>query len=135
MAIDRIKTAAQPMPRRILVIDDEPGIRQIIQISLKAIAGWDVLLAASGEEGVAMAIAECPDAILLDVIMPETDGLTTLQQLQSNPKVRLIPVILLTAKAQPNEQRQFADLAIVGVITKPFKAPELVAQVRSLLNW
>lgn len=123
------------MSKRVLIVDDETGIRKITQISLKAIAGWEVLVAASGQEGVAMAQTEQPDAILLDVMMPGMDGITTLQHLQANPATQTIPVILLTAKAQISEQQQFAELPVTGVITKPFKAPDLVKQIRSLLNW
>jgi CheY-like chemotaxis protein len=122
-------------PKRVLVIDDEPGIRKLLEISLRAIAAWEVLSASSGQEGLALALAELPDAILLDVMMPGMDGLATLLQLQAHSELRSIPVIFLTAKTQPNEQRQFAELAIVGTITKPFKAPDLVRQMRSLLNW
>jgi DNA-binding response OmpR family regulator len=121
--------------KRVLIIDDEPGIRQIVQISLKAIAGWEVLLAASGKEGIKMAMDELPDAILLDVMMPEMDGISTFKQMQTNPILQSIPTILLTAKAQSTEKNLFTELAVTGVITKPFKAPDLVQQMRSLLNW
>jgi CheY-like chemotaxis protein len=121
--------------KRVLIIDDEYGIRKIVEISLKAIAGWEVLVAASGQEGLAIAAAEHPDAILLDVMMPGMDGVATFQQMQANPELQSIPTILLTAKAQTNEQRQFIELPIAGVITKPFKAPDLVNQMRSLLHW
>jgi DNA-binding response OmpR family regulator len=121
--------------KRILIIDDEPGISEIVKIALKAIAGWEVLVAASGKEGINMAIAEMPDAILLDLMMPEMDGIATLEEMQTHAVLQSIPTILLTAKTQTSEQKQFAELAITGVITKPFKAPDLVQQMRYLLNW
>ena len=121
--------------KRVLVIDDEPGIRRLLEISLRAIAAWKVSSAGSGQEGLKMATAERPDAILLDVMMPGMDGIATFHQIQADPDLQLIPVILLTAKTQPDEQLQFADLAIAGIIAKPFKAPELVAQMRSILKW
>ncbi|MDX2216676.1 MAG: response regulator [Oculatellaceae cyanobacterium bins.114] len=124
-----------PMVKRVLIIDDEPGIRKIVQISLKAIAGWEVLQAASGQEGIAIAQTQHPDAILLDVMMPGLDGIATFQQIHTNLALQNIPVILLTAKAQPNEQQQFAELQIAGIITKPFKAPDLVHQLRQILEW
>lgn len=123
------------MSKRILIVDDEPGIRAITQISLKAIAGWQVLVAASGKEGIVVAQTEQPDAILLDVMMPGMDGIATFQHLQANSATQAIPVILLTAKAQISEQQEFVKLPVVGIITKPFKAPDLVKQMRSLLNW
>ena len=121
--------------KKVLVIDDEDGIREIIQICLEAAAGWDVLTAASGSEGLAAALAEQPDAILLDVMMPDMDGPTTFRQLQVNTKTQHIPTILLTAKAKISEQQQFIDLGVTGVITKPFKAQDLVNQIREILNW
>jgi CheY-like chemotaxis protein len=121
--------------KRILVIDDEDGIREIIQICLEAAAGWEVVTAASGSEGLAMAQSTQPDAILLDVMMPDMDGPTTFRQLQANPATWHIPTILLTAKAKISEQQQFIDLGVTGVITKPFKAQDLVSQIRGILNW
>jgi CheY-like chemotaxis protein len=121
--------------KRILVIDDEDGIREIIQICLETVAGWDVLTAASGTEGLATAQAQLPDAILLDVMMPDMDGPTTFRQLQANAATKHIPTILLTAKAKISEQRQFIDLGVTGVITKPFKAMDLVDQICKILYW
>ena len=121
--------------KRILVIDDEDGIREIIQICLEAAAGWDVLTAASGSEGLDKAEAFQPDAILLDVMMPDMDGPTTFQTLQRLPATRHIPTILLTAKAKISEQQQFIDLGVTGLITKPFKAQDLVNQIREILHW
>jgi CheY-like chemotaxis protein len=123
------------MSKRILLIDDDLGIRKITQISLKAIAGWEVLVAASGQEGIAIAQTEPLDIILLDVMMPGMDGITTLEHLQANPITQTIPVILLTAKARVFEQQQLTALPVTGIITKPFKAPELVKQMRVLLHW
>lgn len=121
--------------KRILIIDDDFGIRKIVQISLETVAQWDVILAASGIEGIEVAQAELPDAILLDVMMPGIDGITTLERIRANPAIQEIPVILLTAKAQPKEQQLFAELQVTGVITKPFTATDLVDQIRSLLKW
>ncbi len=121
--------------KRILVIDDDDGVREIIQFSLEAAAGWEVLTAASGKEGLAKAEADQPDAILLDVMMPELDGPATFRQLQANVVTADIPTILLTAKARTSEQKQFLDLGVTGVITKPFKPMELVEEIQGILNW
>jgi CheY-like chemotaxis protein len=123
------------MTKRILIIDDEDGVREITQISLEAAAGWEVLTAASGNEGIKLAEVEQPDAILLDVMMPEMDGPMTFKQLQQNPATQQIPTILLTAKAKSSEKQQFLGLGVAGVITKPFKPQELVQQIRQLLQW
>ncbi|NEO73129.1 response regulator [Moorena sp. SIO3H5] len=121
--------------KRILVIDDDDGVREIIQFSLEAAAGWEVLTAASGKEGLAKAEADQPDAILLDVMMPELDGPATFRQLQANAVTADIPTILLTAKARSSEQKQFLDLGVTGIITKPFKPMELVEEIQVILNW
>lgn len=121
--------------KQVLVIDDEDGVREIIQFSLEAAAGWEVLTAASGDEGLEIAQAQQPDAILLDVMMPDMDGPTTFHQLQLNAATRHIPTILLTAKAKASEQQQLINLGVTGVIVKPFKAQELVNQIREILNW
>lgn len=121
--------------KRILLIDDEPGIRQVIPVALRVIASWEALVADSCQAGITLAETEKPDAILLDVMMPEIDGITAFHQMQANPVIRAIPVILLTAKAQASDRQKFAQLAIAGVITKPFKAPDLVQQIRFILNW
>jgi CheY-like chemotaxis protein len=121
--------------KRVLVIDDEDGVREIIQFSLEAAAGWEVLTAGSGSEGLETAQAQQPDAILLDVMMPDMDGPTTFQQLQLNAATRHIPTIFLTAKVRSSEQQQLLDLGVTGTIAKPFKAQDLVTQIRALLNW
>lgn len=121
--------------RRILIVDDDPGLRQLVAISLSAIAGWDTVSAGSGPEGLQLAETERPDAILLDVMMPDMHGLDVLSKLRSTAPIRDIPVILLTAKSQYHERQQLIDLPISGIITKPFKAPNLVAEVKAYLNW
>lgn len=119
----------------ILVIDDDDGIREVIQICLEAIAGWDVIAAASGKEGLTLADSYKPDAILLDVMMPHFDGIATFQQLQINDQTQSIPTILLTAKAKISEQKQYQHLGVTGVIIKPFEPYELVAKMKLLLDW
>jgi CheY-like chemotaxis protein len=122
-------------PKKILVIEDEDGLREITQFSLEAAAGWNVLTAASGSEGLIIAEAEQPDAILLDVMMPDMDGMETFRQLQSNPTTQAIPTIFLTAKARGSEQQALIDLGISGLITKPIKPQDLVEQIRDILHW
>jgi DNA-binding response OmpR family regulator len=119
----------------VLVIDDESGIRELVAMSLMAIAHWQPILARSGAEGLAQAVTEQPDAILLDVMMPDMDGLTVFQQLRHQTQTQAIPVIFLTAKVQLTERQQFMALGATGVITKPFKAPDLIAQIRQILDW
>ncbi len=121
--------------KRVLLVDDEPDIREVAQVSLEMVAGWTVLTAASGGEAIAKAAAEQPDAILLDVMMPDMDGPATLTALQADVRSQGIPVILLTAKVQTADQRRFAGLAIRGVIAKPFDPMTLAQQVSGILGW
>ncbi len=121
--------------RTVLVIDDEDDIREVAQLCLEAVGGWQVVTAASGQEGLLKAAAVSPDAILLDVMMPNLDGPTTFAHLQADPATRDIPVILLTAKVQASEQRKFAALGVKAVLAKPFDPLTLAAQVAEVLEW
>jgi CheY-like chemotaxis protein len=123
--------------RRILIIDDEEDIREVAALSLEATAGWEVLTASSGAEGIRVAAesSPAPDAILMDVMMPEMDGPTTFRQMQQNPALVRIPVLLLTAKVQGVDQRRFAGLGFAGVLFKPFDPLTLAAQVSQKLGW
>lgn len=121
--------------KHILIIDDEDDIREVAQVSLETISNWEVVTASSGHEGLVKAEAEQPDAILLDVMMPDMDGPTTFQQLQNTPAICHIPVILMTAKVQASDQRRFASLGVKGVIAKPFDPLTLAEQVTQTLGW
>lgn len=119
--------------RRVLMIDDEPDIRRIGQLSLQRVGRWEVLLAASADEGLALAERERPDLILLDVMMPGTDGPTTLGRLREHPATAAIPVIFMTAKAMPQEQQRYRELGAIGVIAKPFDPMHLPAEIRRIV--
>jgi CheY-like chemotaxis protein len=121
--------------KRILVIDDEPDIREIARMSLKITNQWTVSVAASGPEGIAIAASEQPDAILLDVIMPEMDGLTTLKVLKANPLTQHIPVLLLTATVKVATHQQYAALGAKAVLLKPFDPGQLGHQIARILGW
>jgi len=121
--------------KRILVIDDEADIREVAQLSLEISSDWEVLVASSGQEGLILA-ADCqPDAILLDVMMPDMDGPTTWKHLQANPTTQHIPVILLTAKVQATEQRNYAKLGVAAVFAKPFDPVTLADLIAETLDW
>jgi len=121
--------------RRVLIIDDEDDIREVASLSLEATTDWQVLTASSGLQGIKVASAEKPDAILMDVMMPEMDGPTTFKQLQLNPETAGIPVVLLTAKVQGVDQRRFAGLGVAAVLFKPFDPLALAAQLAAALGW
>ena len=123
------------MSHRILIIDDEDDIREVAALSLESVAGWEVATASSGAQGVTRAAEFKPEAILLDVMMPGMDGPTTFRALRNNPATAHIPVLLLTAKVQSNDQRRFADLGVEAVLFKPFDPMTLSAQIAEVLGW
>lgn len=125
----------EAMSRRILIIDDEDDIREVAALSLETVAGWEVLVANSGAQGLARAIEHQPEAILLDVMMPGMDGPSTFRELRKNPATAQIPVLLLTAKVQSTDQRRFADLGVDAVLFKPFDPMTLAAKISEALGW
>lgn len=120
--------------KQILVIDDEDDIRQLIQTCLEIMGGWKVLTATSGNQGLLLAQSSQPDAILLDVMMPDMDGLTTFEKLQANQITKHIPVILLTARGRTNNERLFNNIDVKGIISKPFNPQKLAIQVAAALS-
>jgi CheY-like chemotaxis protein len=123
------------MAYKILIIDDEEDIREVAALSLETVAGWTVITANSGAQGLARAIEHQPDAILLDVMMPGMDGPTTFRELRKNPATASIPVLLLTAKVQASDQRRFADLGVQAILFKPFDPLTLAQQISNVLGW
>jgi CheY-like chemotaxis protein len=121
--------------RRILIIDDEDDIREVAALTLEATAGWDIVTANSGADGIRVASESKPDAILMDVMMPGMDGPTTFRQMQLDPDLAGIPVLLLTAKVQGVDQRRFAGLGVAAVLFKPFDPLTLATQVSDILGW
>jgi CheY-like chemotaxis protein len=123
------------MAHRILIIDDEDDIREVAAMSLETVAGWEVMVANSGAQGLLRAASYKPDAILLDVMMPGMDGPTTFRELRKNPATARIPVLFLTAKVQAADRQRFADLGIEAVLVKPFDPMTLATQVAAALGW
>lgn len=121
--------------KRILVVDNEQYIQEVAKICLETVAGWEVLTAGSGKEGIIQAETHQPDAILLDVMMPDMDGIATFEKLQANPVTKPIPVILLTAKVQAADRRRYAQMGMKTAIAKPFNPLELAAQISAALGW
>lgn len=123
------------MAHRVLIIDDEDDIREVAAMSLETVAGWEVMVANSGAQGLTRAATYKPDAILLDVMMPGMDGPTTFRELRKNPITAKIPVLFLTAKVQATDRRRFADLGIHAVLVKPFDPLTLSTQIANALGW
>lgn len=122
------------MTKRVLVVDDETAIQTIVKVSLELTAGWIVLTASSASAGLEIAKAEQPDLILLDVTMPETDGIALFHQLQAQPLTRDIPVIFLTAQTREAERKSLQQMSS-GTLAKPFDPEAIAQQIKTLLNW
>jgi CheY-like chemotaxis protein len=118
-------------PFRVLHVDDEVDIREVVQISLGLDPDFVTRSCASGEEAVAEAAAWMPDLILCDVMMPVMDGPATLSRLRENLATARIPLIFMTARAQKAELTRFKLLGAVGTIAKPFDPIALPQLVRN----
>ncbi|MDM9381642.1 response regulator [Chlorogloeopsis sp. ULAP01] len=123
------------MSKNILIVDDEEDVRAIAKLGLEMAAGWNVVTASSGREALNQAVKYQPDAILLDMMMPDMDGRTTLQQLKANPATETIPVILVTAKVQNSDQQNFTELQVAAIFAKPFRPLQLPEQISEALGW
>jgi CheY-like chemotaxis protein len=120
-------------PLKILIVDDDEDIRLVSEVAVRRIGKWDVVVAATGEEALERARSDRPDVILLDVMMPRTDGPATLAMLRADPETAKIPVIFLTAKVQKHEVKQYLALGAAGVIGKPFDVLTLPDEIRRIV--
>ncbi|MEH2470373.1 two-component system OmpR family response regulator [Nitrobacteraceae bacterium AZCC 2161] len=117
---------------RIMYVDDEPDVRKVAKISLELVGKFELCLCDSGREAIAQVQQFKPDLILLDVMMPEMDGPTTLVALRGIQSVASTPIVFMTAKAQSAEIKRYRDLGAVEVFTKPFQPMQLPNQLREL---
>ena len=120
-------------PKEILVIDDENDIQEVARLSLQLTENWIVRGANGGAAGALLALSSELDAILLDVMMPDMDGPSTLRVLQQQGST--IPVIFLTAKVQLADREKYMRLGVRGIISKPFDPLTLGQQIREMLAW
>ncbi|HEX3939488.1 MAG TPA: response regulator [Xanthobacteraceae bacterium] len=119
---------------RILHVDDESDIREIVDMSLGLNPDFQVRACGSGAEAIQAAAEWSPYLILLDVMMPGMDGPATLAQLRKNPQTSAIPVVFMTARAQAREIDQFLSLGAQGVISKPFDPMTLATEIEDQLR-
>ena len=120
------------MSRRLLLVDDEEDIRAVARLSLESVGGWEVVTAASGAEALGTATSAPFDAILLDVMMPELDGPSTLERLREAGVQA--PVVFLTAKVQPGDRRALEATGAAGILAKPFDPMRLPAELDRVLQ-
>jgi CheY-like chemotaxis protein len=118
-----------------MIIDDDPSIREVAALALSAVGGHQVDTARDGTEGIEIARRTRPDAILLDVMMPTSDGPTVLARMRSIEPLRDVPVVFLTAKVGAHDISQLDGLGAVAVITKPFDPLRLAQQLADALGW
>lgn len=121
------------MRQKILVVDDEPDIVELVSFNLRA-EGYEVVTAASGPEALNQARATLPDLIVLDLMLPQLDGLSVCEILQRLPSTAPIPVIMLTAWNSEISRLIGLNVGATDYITKPFSPRELVASVNRTLR-
>ncbi|MBI3563484.1 MAG: response regulator [Gammaproteobacteria bacterium] len=119
---------------RILYVEDEPDIQAVARIALETVGGFTLEVCGSGKEALAKAPGFKPDLLLLDVMMPGMDGVSTLQAMRQLSNMREIPVMFMTAKVQPQEIAQLLALGALDVIPKPFDPMTLAHQLKQLWN-
>jgi two-component system OmpR family response regulator len=118
--------------KRIMYVDDEPDIRRVAKISLETVGKFELCLCSSGNEAIDKVQAFRPDLILLDVMMPGMDGPATLSALRDTAGTASIPVVFVTAKAQPAEITRYRGLGVLEILIKPFQPMQLPNQLREL---
>jgi two-component system alkaline phosphatase synthesis response regulator PhoP len=119
--------------RTVLIVEDEPHIAEALQYSL-AKEGFRVLIARDGAEGLARARRDTPDAVLLDWMLPELQGLEVCRLLKQDEKTRRIPILMLTVKSEETDKVLGLEMGADDYVTKPFSTRELLARVKALLR-
>jgi len=121
------------MNPKILIVDDEPHMLRVTELSIKK-GGYQIVIGRNGKEALELAAREKPNLIVMDVSMPEMDGLTALTQLKANPETAKIPVIMLTVRGQAMARQQAEQSGAAVYLTKPFSPSQLLVEVKRLLE-
>ncbi len=119
---------------KVVLIDDDDDLRRVAAISLRKIAGWEVVTASSGIGARDLVMEHQPDLTLLDVMMPELDGPMTLASLREEESLSDHPVIFITARIQSSEIAELLALGVAGVIRKPFNPVTLADEITNLVG-
>lgn len=120
------------MTARVLLVEDNAANLELARYLLAA-AGYDVLLATDGAQGLALARAELPDLIVSDLQMPIMDGYALIAQLRSDPACRAIPVVALTAFSMPGDETRVLQAGFDGYLSKPIEPEEFTSQLAGIL--
>ena len=118
---------------RVLLVDDEPSIVKMVGKRLE-VEGFDVLMAMDGQEGLKKAQAEQPDVIILDLMLPKLNGYEVCTMLKQDARYQKIPIVMFSAKAQEKDEKLGRECGANAYIRKPFKAQELLDQIRALVG-
>ncbi|MFH1868445.1 MAG: response regulator [Candidatus Omnitrophota bacterium] len=118
---------------KILVVDDEPDLTMMIKMRLEA-AGYEVIEANDGQQGLDRARKENPDLIILDLMLPKLDGYKVCRMLKFDEKYKKIPIIMFTARAQDSDKKLGEEVGANAYLTKPFDPQALLDKVRELLS-
>jgi DNA-binding response OmpR family regulator len=118
---------------KILIAEDEPDIRELVAFMLR-FAGYEVMAASNGEEAVQAATREVPDLVLMDVRMPRMTGYDACRLMKSNPTLRDVPIVFLSAKGQESEIQSGLEAGAEEYLLKPFSPDELTNRVRNILS-
>ncbi len=121
------------MPKKILIVDDEPNVVKIVEAELKA-SGYQVYTALNGKDGLAKCRLHKPDAIILDIMMPGIDGAMFAEEVKSDPDIKNIPIIFLTALVQKEEVFNSHEIAGQYFLAKPFDGVELRALLKKVID-
>ncbi|HEY6882162.1 MAG TPA: response regulator [Polyangiales bacterium] len=119
---------------KVLLVDDDADIRLIASIALRQIGKWEVTTACSGSEALAKLAEATPDVVIMDLMMPDLDGLGTLAAIRERPGLTSLPVIFMTAKVRQNEVERYLAAGARGVVQKPFDPMQLATEVRRILQ-
>jgi diguanylate cyclase (GGDEF)-like protein len=132
VTIDRVEAVSRKPLKTVLYVDDDPDIREIVQMALSLDGQVNVFTSDGGERALLKMSVEHPDLVVLDVMMPGMDGPTLLKRMRLDPNLALTPVIFMTAKVSAEERARFLELSAIGVIAKPFDPMALAGQVKAL---
>lgn len=119
--------------RKVVLADDDHDIRAIAETSLTQVGGWEVTIASSGQEALQKIRQVHPDLILLDVMMPEMDGLATFRKVREIEGFENTPIIFITSKVQTHELESYFSLGVTGCISKPFDPMTLPAEITEIV--
>ncbi len=119
------------MTTRVLIAEDEPHIVESLSFVLQR-SGYEVSSVLDGEAAILRLRSDPPDMMILDVMLPKLNGFEVLKRVKSDPALRSIPVIILTAKGQVQDRRMAEEIGVDGFMTKPFSNREIVDEVRRL---